>query len=77
MLIINLYVVHQHAEGRCLVKHLSCLPEKWIDQELQIVLERNGLIIDFFFHALLIQEFLANLNVALRKKAIHLYLMTQ
>jgi hypothetical protein len=72
VLTVDLYVVHQHAEGGGLVKHLCSLSEKWIDQELQIVLERDGLVIYPLFHALLIQEFLAILKVTLRVNAIHL-----
>ena len=77
MLTVDLYVIHQHAEGGGLVKHLGSLPEEWIDQELQIVLKRDGLVINPLFHALLIQEFLANLKVTLRVKAIHLGLMSE
>jgi hypothetical protein len=72
VLTVDLYVVHQHAEGGCLVKHLCCLPEKWINQEFQIVLKWDCLVINPLFHALLIQEFLANLKVTLRVNAIHL-----
>ena len=61
MVTVDLNVIHQHAEGGGLVKHLGRLSEEWINQELQIVLERDGLIINLLFHALLIQEFLANL----------------
>jgi hypothetical protein len=62
MITVDLYVIHQHTEGRGLIKHLGRLPEEWINQELQIVLERDDLIINLLFHALLIEEFLANLN---------------
>ena len=62
VLTVDLYVIHQHAEGRGLIKHLGRFPEEWINQELQIVLERDGLIINLLFHPLLIQEFLANLK---------------
>ena len=77
MLTVDLYVVHQHAEGGGLVKHLGRLPEEWIDQELQIVLERDGLVIYLLFHALLIQKFLAYLKEIMRAKAIHLCLMSR
>ena len=77
VLTVDLYVVHQHAKGGGLVKHLCSLSEEWINQELQIVLERDGLVINPLFHALLIQEFLANLKAALRVKAIHLGLKSE